>query len=101
MGAADVIPGVSGGTVAFITGIYEELINSIKAVDLNAFKLLFSLRIAAFWGKKGSDVGHAMELCTGKPRFAARSSLRALESGPGGQRRRDQHAQQRHQHRRR
>ncbi len=32
MGAADVIPGVSGGTVAFITGIYEELIDSIKSV---------------------------------------------------------------------
>jgi len=28
MGAADVVPGVSGGTIAFITGIYEELINS-------------------------------------------------------------------------
>ena len=31
MGAADVIPGVSGGTIAFITGIYEELIDSIKS----------------------------------------------------------------------
>jgi putative membrane protein len=51
MGAADVIPGVSGGTVAFITGIYEELINSIKSIDFDAVKLLFSLRIAAFWGK--------------------------------------------------
>jgi putative membrane protein len=51
MGAADVIPGVSGGTVAFITGIYEELINSIKAIDLEAVRLLFTLRIAAFWRK--------------------------------------------------
>ena len=33
MGAANVIPGVSGGTIAFITGIYEELINSIKSFD--------------------------------------------------------------------
>ncbi len=33
MGAADIIPGVSGGTIAFITGIYEELITSIKSVD--------------------------------------------------------------------
>ncbi len=32
MGAADVVPGVSGGTIAFITGIYEELINSIKSI---------------------------------------------------------------------
>ena len=31
MGAADVVPGVSGGTVAFITGIYEELLDSIRA----------------------------------------------------------------------
>ena len=33
MGAADVIPGVSGGTIAFVTGIYEELIFSIRTVD--------------------------------------------------------------------
>ena len=41
MGAADVVPGVSGGTIAFIVGIYEELINSIKSVDLKTLKLLF------------------------------------------------------------
>ena len=40
MGAANVIPGVSGGTIALITGIYQELINSLKAFDKNAFKLL-------------------------------------------------------------
>ena len=33
MGAADVVPGVSGGTIAFITGIYTELLNSIKSFD--------------------------------------------------------------------
>ncbi|MBP8790153.1 MAG: DUF368 domain-containing protein [Breznakibacter sp.] len=49
MGAADVVPGVSGGTIAFIAGIYEELINSIKSFNLNSFKLLFSGKIAAFW----------------------------------------------------
>lgn len=49
MGAADVVPGVSGGTVAFITGIYEELIQSIKSIDLNAMRLLLQLRIAEFW----------------------------------------------------
>ena len=49
MGAADVVPGVSGGTIAFITGIYEELINSIKSVNLKAAKLLFSGKIAEFW----------------------------------------------------
>lgn len=51
MGAADVVPGVSGGTVAFITGIYEELINSIKAIDLEALRLLTRFRIAEFWQK--------------------------------------------------
>jgi putative membrane protein len=49
MGAADVVPGVSGGTIAFITGIYEELINSIKSVNLKTVKLLFTGRLAAFW----------------------------------------------------
>ncbi len=49
MGAADVVPGVSGGTIAFITGIYEELINSIKSVNLKALKLLFTFQLAAFW----------------------------------------------------
>lgn len=51
MGTADVIPGVSGGTVAFITGIYEELINSIKSIDKEAFQLLLRFRIADFWKK--------------------------------------------------
>ncbi len=51
MGAADVIPGVSGGTIAFISGIYEELIYSIKSVDLEAIKLLFSLKFREFWSK--------------------------------------------------
>ncbi len=49
MGAADVVPGVSGGTIAFITGIYEELIDSIKSINLNALKLFFSFKLAAFW----------------------------------------------------
>ncbi len=49
MGGADVVPGVSGGTIAFITGIYEELLNSIKSIDLNALKLLFSFKIKEFW----------------------------------------------------
>lgn len=38
MGAADVVPGVSGGTIAFITGIYEELIGTIDNLNLNIFK---------------------------------------------------------------
>ncbi len=49
MGAADVVPGVSGGTIAFISGIYEELIESIKSIDLTAMKYLFTLKFGAFW----------------------------------------------------
>ena len=48
MGAANVIPGVSGGTVAFITGIYERLINAIKSLDLNAIRLLLKLKFCDF-----------------------------------------------------
>ena len=51
MGAADVVPGVSGGTIAFISGIYEELLNSIKSVDLEALKLLFKGNLISFWKK--------------------------------------------------
>ena len=49
MGAADVVPGVSGGTIAFITGIYEELLSSIKSVDGKAISLLFQFKIKEFW----------------------------------------------------
>lgn len=49
MGAADVVPGVSGGTIAFITGIYEELLNSIRSVNGEAVKLLLRFNLAGFW----------------------------------------------------
>ncbi len=49
MGAADVVPGVSGGTIAFISGIYEELIDSINKVSLNAFKVLRKEGFVAMW----------------------------------------------------
>ena len=49
MGGADVIPGVSGGTIAFITGIYDELINSIKSIDWSVVKLVFQFKIADAW----------------------------------------------------
>ncbi len=45
MGSADVIPGVSGGTMAFILGIYEDLLLSIKSFDLHLLKLLRKLNI--------------------------------------------------------
>ena len=49
MGIAEIIPGVSGGTIAFITGIYEELINSIKSVNASSVKLLLSFKLSLFW----------------------------------------------------
>lgn len=42
MGAVNKIPGVSGGTVAFVTGIYEDLINSIKKINIKSFRILFT-----------------------------------------------------------
>ncbi len=49
MGAADVVPGVSGGTIAFITGIYDELINSIRSFNFSAIRILFKEGPLAFW----------------------------------------------------
>ena len=49
MGMADVVPGVSGGTIAFISGIYEELLDSIRSVNTTALKLLLKGRFADFW----------------------------------------------------
>ncbi|MFC1461699.1 DUF368 domain-containing protein [Verrucomicrobiota bacterium] len=48
MGAANVIPGVSGGTIALLTGIYEELIDSIKSLDLKAIRLFFTADFKGF-----------------------------------------------------
>ena len=49
MGCADVVPGVSGGTIAFITGIYTELLDSIKSVNLQALIVLFKQGPKAAW----------------------------------------------------
>ena len=49
MGSADVVPGVSGGTIAFITGIYETLLNAIRSVDLQALQYLKKFQIKALW----------------------------------------------------
>ncbi len=51
MGGADVVPGVSGGTIAFITGIYAELLDSIKSVDGHALLLLKKLKFKDLWAK--------------------------------------------------
>ena len=49
MGAADIVPGVSGGTIAFITGIYDTLLGSIRAFDLTCAKLIFRGEVRAAW----------------------------------------------------
>ncbi|MBQ2919245.1 MAG: DUF368 domain-containing protein [Bacteroidales bacterium] len=49
MGAADVIPGVSGGTIAFITGIYDDFVGSIASINAEAMRLLFKGRFKDFW----------------------------------------------------
>ncbi len=51
MGAADVVPGVSGGTIAFISGIYEELISSLNNINLSVIKSLRSEGIATAWNR--------------------------------------------------
>ena len=49
MGAADVVPGVSGGTIAFISGIYEELLNSISSFNLSLFSVLKNEGFMKVW----------------------------------------------------
>ncbi len=49
MGAADVIPGVSGGTIAFIMGIYDKFVASLAAINLEAVKLFFTGKFKEFW----------------------------------------------------
>ena len=51
MGAADVVPGVSGGTIAFISGIYEELIATLNSINLSSLKTLKLQGVSATWKK--------------------------------------------------
>ncbi|MFL0109127.1 DUF368 domain-containing protein [Tenacibaculum maritimum] len=51
MGAADVVPGVSGGTIAFISGIYEELLTSISAINIKLFKTLKKEGFKVAWNQ--------------------------------------------------
>nr|WP_321451620.1 DUF368 domain-containing protein [uncultured Carboxylicivirga sp.] len=63
MGAANVIPGVSGGTIALITGIFERLIDAIKSFNITAVKLLLSGRFKEF--SKHIDLAFLVSLFTG------------------------------------
>ena len=51
MGAADAVPGISGGTIALLLGIYEELISTIGNINLSLFKDLKEHGINSFWKK--------------------------------------------------
>lgn len=51
MGAADVVPGVSGGTIAFISGIYEELLTSISNINLSLIKILKKDGFSVAWNQ--------------------------------------------------
>jgi len=51
MGAADVVPGISGGSIALITGIYQKLLECINAIDLDAFHLLRTGKFLQLWKK--------------------------------------------------
>lgn len=63
MGAADVIPGVSGGTIAFIMGIYDEFVGSIAKIDATAMRLLLHGQFRDFW--KHINGGFLLSLCAG------------------------------------
>ena len=49
MGIADLVPGISGGTIAFITNIYQELINTIKSFNLYSINLLLKFKFNSFY----------------------------------------------------
>ena len=49
MGAADVIPGVSGGTIAFIMGIYDEFVGSLASINADAVRMLLKGQFKTFW----------------------------------------------------
>ena len=49
MGVADIIPGVSGGTIAIITGVYEEFLSSLNKLNFNIFYLIFKFRFKKVW----------------------------------------------------
>ena len=63
MGAADVVPGVSGGTIAFITGIYQELISTISGINLGLFTIWKEQGFKAMW--KEANGSFVVALLTG------------------------------------
>lgn len=84
MGAADIVPGVSGGTMAFILGVYTDLIDAIKSFNLDAIRMLFGLRIGVLL----EQVSFRFLLALGVGLLAAVLSLASFFSAtmddPGG-----------------
>lgn len=78
MGAANVIPGVSGGTVALITGIFEKLIDSIKSFDLTAIKFFFTGKFGKFSKHVNLDFLVAVFLGIGMSIFSLALLLKEL-----------------------
>ena len=83
MGAADVVPGVSGGTMAFIMGIYQELIDAIKSFDLDVVKLLVRFQVRGaleYFRTAAEEVAADITAQMGKPiRQAQREVVGLLE----------------------
>lgn len=63
MGIADIIPGVSGGTIAIITGVYEEFLNTLNKIDFMIFRLLFQGEFRKIW--KNYNLGFLFSLLMG------------------------------------
>ncbi len=63
MGAADAVPGVSGGTIAFITGIYQELLETLSGIKLSLFKVWRQEGFVAFW--KAANLSFVLALLIG------------------------------------
>jgi len=76
MGTADVIPGVSGGTIAFITGIYDTLLTSVSRLNITALQYLFKGRFREFW----SYINGSFLLVLAAGMFTAIGSLAKLFS---------------------
>jgi putative membrane protein len=70
MGAADIVPGVSGGTIAFITGIYDTLLDSIRAFDLALLARLWRLDMKGAWQHVNGDFLLALLLGIGTSLFS-------------------------------
>ena len=63
MGIADIIPGVSGGTIAIITGVYEEFLSTLNNLNINIFRLIQNGKFKELWNK--SNLSFLLSLVSG------------------------------------